>query len=286
MARPAKRGLDYFPLDVDIFDDPKVQFVTARFGAKGDGVFIRLLCKIYREGYALHFDDDTALLVARSVGDIGLHGLVMDVVHELLKRGFFDRSIFEKFGLLTSHGIQKRYLKICTSGKRSGYEIPTHLLLTPEETPLTPEETPKNTEFSTQSKVKESKEKNNTPFIPLEGEKAKNAVRDITVHTETELRDIWARFTFSPILKASITDWLDYKSEKKQSYKPKGLQGLLSKISKHAEEYGETAIAELIGESIANNWQGIVWEHLKRRPKAITPQEFFRRKKDENSGND
>jgi hypothetical protein len=111
MARTGKTGIDYFPFDVDFFQDEKVQFVSARFGIKGEAVTLRLLCKIYRNGYYTEWNDDIALLFTKSVGDISLHSCVNDVVFELLKRGFFDKSIFERFSILTSKGIQNRYFE-------------------------------------------------------------------------------------------------------------------------------------------------------------------------------
>ena len=111
MARLNKTGIDYFPFDVDFFQDEKVQFVSARFQLKGEITAIRLLCKIYRNGYYTEWNDDTALLFAKSVGDGVQDSFVKDVVHELLKRGFFDKGIFERFGILTSRGIQNRYFE-------------------------------------------------------------------------------------------------------------------------------------------------------------------------------
>ena len=111
MARTNKTGIDYFPFDVDFFQDEKIQFVSARFGLKGEVITIRLMCKIYRNGYYTEWNDDTALLFAKSVGDGCQDSFVKDVVHELLKRGFFDRNIFERFGILTSRGIQSRYFE-------------------------------------------------------------------------------------------------------------------------------------------------------------------------------
>ena len=105
-----KAGLDYFPLDVDFFNDEKIQFISARFGTKGEAIVIRLMCRIYRNGYFLNWDEDMALLFAKSVGDGCQHSFVIDVVYELLKRGFFDKSIFERFSILTSKGIQNRFL--------------------------------------------------------------------------------------------------------------------------------------------------------------------------------
>ena len=111
MARTNKTGIDYFPIDVDFFQDEKIQFVSARFGLKGEAIAIRLLCKIYRNGYYTEWNDDTALLFAKGVGDGCSDACVKDVVHELLKRGFFDKSIFERFSILTSKGIQNRYFE-------------------------------------------------------------------------------------------------------------------------------------------------------------------------------
>lgn len=165
MGRHIKEGLSYFPLEVDFFEDEKVQFVSARFGVKGDGIIVRILCKIYRQGYAIKFDDDVALLFARSVGDINLHGLVKDVVNELLKRDFFDEGIFKRFGLLTSKGIQKRYVKICTDAKRKDSEINAEVDLLQSKHAFTPEEIVKTPEESTQSKVKESKEKKSKVLV-------------------------------------------------------------------------------------------------------------------------
>ena len=111
MARTNKTGIDYFPFDVDFYQDEKVQFVSARFGLKGEAIVTRLLCKIYRNGYYTEWNDDTALLFAKGVGDGCRDSCVKDVVHELLKRGFFDKGIFERFSVLTGRGIQKRYFE-------------------------------------------------------------------------------------------------------------------------------------------------------------------------------
>lgn len=120
MGRPIKKGLDYFPLDVGFFDDDKIAFVSARFQEKGELIAIKLLCKIYKDnGYYYQWGNDEAILFAkRVVGDPSQHTLANDVVHELVKRGFFDKGIFNSFKILTSKGIQERYRKICSDCKR------------------------------------------------------------------------------------------------------------------------------------------------------------------------
>ena len=51
MARPTKEGLDYFPLDVDVFEDEKIEAIAGEFGLKGEIAVIKLLCAIYKKGY-------------------------------------------------------------------------------------------------------------------------------------------------------------------------------------------------------------------------------------------
>ena len=51
MARPNKTGLDYFPFDIDFFDDEKIMAISGEFGIKGEITTVKLLCAIYRNGY-------------------------------------------------------------------------------------------------------------------------------------------------------------------------------------------------------------------------------------------
>ena len=112
-----KVGLDYLPLDIDFFQDEKIQFVSAKYGMRGEIVAVRLLCKIYRQGYYAEWNDDVSLLFARSVGDGCDSEFVNDVVNELIKRDFFDNGMFVRHGILTSRGIQKRYFEATVKRK-------------------------------------------------------------------------------------------------------------------------------------------------------------------------
>lgn len=55
----------------------------------------------------------------------------------------------------------------------------------------------------------------------------------------------------------SINDWLEYKKEKKQSYKEKGLTVLLKRLAKLAEEKGQQAVIDAIEYSMSNNYTGV-----------------------------
>lgn len=110
MARPIKQGLDYFPLDVDFFNDDKIQLIEAEFGIKGTYIAIRLLTKIYSEGYYVEYSELLKNKLAR-VGDLNLC-LIDEVVNKLVKYDFFDKDIFRKHNMLTSKTIQKNWVKI------------------------------------------------------------------------------------------------------------------------------------------------------------------------------
>lgn len=69
---------------------------------------------------------------------------------------------------------------------------------------------------------------------------------------------------FSPALQSALESWLRYKSEKHQSYKPEGLKALIGEIRNNAARYGEDAVIGLIGKCMSSNWQGIIWDRLKK----------------------
>lgn len=71
-------------------------------------------------------------------------------------------------------------------------------------------------------------------------------------------------YGFSPELEAAVTDWLTYKQERRESYKPTGLKSMLTQIQKAAAEYGNAAVIDIIRDSMASGYQGIVFDRLKR----------------------
>jgi hypothetical protein len=180
MARPIKSGLDYFPLDTEW--DIKMQLVKARFGILGIGCIIELYKLIYHEGYALKWDNDTRLLFAAS-NHIDEKDLT-DVVVFAIEKGVFSTEKYSALGVLTSRGIQKRWLRIAKESNRTIKTIDKTLDLISEEntlnrlsvseTRLPIPDIPAKNELpvpeSTQSIVKERREKKRDkegPPLPL-----------------------------------------------------------------------------------------------------------------------
>lgn len=69
---------------------------------------------------------------------------------------------------------------------------------------------------------------------------------------------------FSPPLQSALESWLRYKAEKRQDYRPEGLKALVGEIRSNAARYGEDAVIDLIGKCMSSNWQGIIWDRLKK----------------------
>ncbi|GKV54266.1 DNA damage-inducible protein DnaD [Sporosarcina sp. NCCP-2222] len=165
MARPQKLGLDYFPLDVDIDQDDKIQLVEALHGTTGFAVVIKLLMRIYKEGYYYDWTEMEQLLFARRVNvDINL---LNDIVNDCIKYGLFDEKLFEKYKILTSNGIQERYFE--ASKRRKNITLVNQYMLINDSkivnaninrvnVDINGEVVDGNDAESTQNKVKESKE--------------------------------------------------------------------------------------------------------------------------------
>ena len=69
---------------------------------------------------------------------------------------------------------------------------------------------------------------------------------------------------FSPKLREKAVEWVEYKRGRRQGYKPQGLRSLATQLAKAAKQHGEAAVCEIVDQSIANGYQGILWDRLGR----------------------
>lgn len=69
------------------------------------------------------------------------------------------------------------------------------------------------------------------------------------------------------VLREKVEEWLEYKRQRRQPYKPMGLKTLIRKIINYADLYGETPVAGAIDEAMANGWSGIVWDKISAKEK-------------------
>lgn len=66
-------------------------------------------------------------------------------------------------------------------------------------------------------------------------------------------------------LEAKMEEWVKYKMERKEPYKEQGMKSLLRQVENNAFTYGDQAVCDLIDDSMANGWKGIIFDRLKQK---------------------
>lgn len=135
----ADEGVKYFPLYCVL--DEKFELIEAEFGLKAFAIVVKLYQRIYGgHGYYCEWNDDIALMFARqcglsNVGDskgsmdpLGCadgssqsgrsKNLIDQVVAASIRRGIFDKELFENCSILTSRGVQRNFLNIVRNRKK------------------------------------------------------------------------------------------------------------------------------------------------------------------------
>ena len=188
MARPTAKGVEYFPLNVNFINDLKVRKLLLSCGAEAIAVLIYLLSTIYKdEGYYVEIHEDEIDLIALDVNVTP--EFVLEVINKACEVRFFDVNLYNNFNILTSKGIQERYLKITERRKNSVVITQFNLInvynnsINVNNNSINVDNNSVNVYKSTQSKVKESKVKK-SKVKSLSNDSVKNVYL-----TETEKRD-------------------------------------------------------------------------------------------------
>lgn len=156
MGRNKKIGLDYFPFDIDFFQDLRIRKLIKYQGGKAVTVYALLLCNIYKQGYYMRWDEELPFFVSEQTGFEEAY--IREVIKCCLVIGLFSKELYDSEKILTSKGIQERYQKICDLCRRNN-EIHEYNIISSEDIAFSSEEMMISSSKSTQSKVKKSKVK-------------------------------------------------------------------------------------------------------------------------------
>ena len=162
MGRNKKIGLDYFPFDIDFFQDLRIRKLIKYQGGKAVTVYALLLCNIYKQGYYMRWDEELPFFVSEQTGFEEAY--IREVIKCCLVIGLFSKELYDSEKILTSKGIQERYQKICDLCRRNN-EIHEYNIISSEDIAFSSEEMMISSSKSTQSKVKERKEKKSKKII-------------------------------------------------------------------------------------------------------------------------
>lgn len=113
-GRPPKKGIAYAGWSVDIFDnDTKIDKLLDAYGWDGFGIYFYLCQRAYGgEGYFYQWGYDDCASTSRKMGGGIGSGTVRETVGYCLQIGLFDKGLFDRWGVLTSRGIQRRYWEV------------------------------------------------------------------------------------------------------------------------------------------------------------------------------
>ena len=189
-------GINYFPVGVNFMEENAMEVIEAKYGIKGSAIVLKLMCKIYKEGYYIRWDEEQCLIFANKAGREVQAEEVQGIIEILFTKGILDRNSYQENGILTSESIQKVWMEATKRRKRELSELP-YLMVKPEKengkadtppalqeiqqpelfkkekTPVNPKNVvhhvavdAKNACNSGQSKVKEKKAAENKEFPP------------------------------------------------------------------------------------------------------------------------
>lgn len=167
-------------MDTQFFENEKIEMLMANFGFEASGVYIKLLCKIYTNGYYMRWNETICKVFTYSLHSRFNSKKVQQIIDFLVEFNFFNKKLFLEHQILTSKGIQERFFEIISRRKNFVCENVEYLLvpipkrfsesknaskmqqsspLNDEKCNISVDSTGENVDISKQSKVKESKVK-------------------------------------------------------------------------------------------------------------------------------
>lgn len=247
MARPQKQGLEYFSLDVDLFENRKVRRIIKACGTESGTILIHLLCNIYRhKGYYILHDDELPFDIADRIGTT--EEKVTETIVRALLVNFFSKMMHDKYKILTSKEIQERYLQGTSKRMdvhiiqeyRINYSIEiVEQIVSEEETPVYVVD---NSVFETGNEVSDSRStQSKVKDIKVNKIKVKNATLSLPPHFSAEFFSVWVNRE-------------QYRKEIKKPYKT-----IISEQQQinTLEKFDEKTTIAMIEQSIAAGWSGI-----------------------------
>ena len=276
MARPVKEGLDYYPLNADFMSDIKVRRLIRSFGSKSIGVVIALLGMIYGDkGYYILLNDDVAFIISEQT--LEDEGLVNQIINKLIEIEFFDKNLYEKHRVLTSKGIQKRFISATERRKDvkliTKYNLvnvdnnPSSDVVNVCNNPVNVDNNPSSDVVNVcnnqqrkekKSKVKKSKEKESKEKQSKENTddscNAPSAERRVRTFAFESL--VVEKYGEDECLTDTFRDFAIMRKAIKKPLTERATKVLLGKLDKLANGDKELVI-KILEQSILNNWQSV-----------------------------
>ena len=173
-------GINYFPIGVNFMEENAMEVIEAKYGIKGSTIVLKLLCKIYKEGYFIRWDEEQCLIFANKAGREVQAAEVQGIIEILFIKGILDRNSYLENGILTSESIQKVWLEATKRRKRELSELP-YLMVRPEKESGKPDNASTQQEIERPKPLKEGKVAVGTGDVAVS---PGNVVHDVAVNAK------------------------------------------------------------------------------------------------------
>lgn len=259
MARPKKKGVDYFPHDC--VSGKTIFILEQKFGNDGYAFWFKLLEHLgTKEGHYLDCNDieDMEFLQAKTRLDGEVICKILDLLANLKA---IEPELWQK-KVVWSQRFVDGVSVVYTNRKVEPPRRPSFYIVSTGHNPSQKELSEHPTAKSTQSRVEysivdNSKEERSEPvglerideleneFLKKNNMSAKNGHETIPLpFTDFDFCEKWR-------------EWLQYRKERRLgAYAPTGLKSTFTRLKKMCHDDPKIAI-EIIDQSLANNWQGL-----------------------------
>ena len=102
------KRINYFPIDICFFEDEKIELMIAEFGMESVAILLKLQCAIYSNSYYLPWNENRCKIFA-SKFRMRNAARLQRIVNWLVDIGYFEQSLYENEGILTSRDIQTQF---------------------------------------------------------------------------------------------------------------------------------------------------------------------------------
>ena len=175
-------GINYFPVGVNFMEENAMEVIEAKYGIKGSAIVLKLLCKIYKEGYFIRWDEEQCLIFANKAGREVQAAEVQGIIEILFIKGIMDKNSYLENGILTSENIQKVWMEATKRRKRELSELPYLMVKTEKENDKPEKERGKPDNASTQQEIERPK--------PLKEGKVAVGTGDVAVSPGNVVHDV------------------------------------------------------------------------------------------------
>lgn len=268
MCRIKKRGLDYFPIDIDFMQNRLVRRIMKREGEGSLATLFGALSCIYGgEGYyvradELFYEDISTSLYNQTAGD------VKRILTLAAEYGIFHPGLFSEFGILTSSEIQKQYLFSTKRRKSSAIEERYNLI----------DDAPDSfTEQSTESEVENATPKGES--VTIKPENVTSGTHSIAQNRIAQHRIEKPLLNSSPVGGTQNTDEISAEEEEEELVSSGGapdvyIQTTSGNDKPHRREWTDEDVARLQppADGLDRNPDGLIFN---LRQFHIPPQEQY-----------